>query len=138
MHHSSSFSVCCPCWRKLDSLTRAGKLRDCTRFQSDLAKFLQLDALPNTNHSKGVVTSIVVLVAAIILSSPTSYIRCHPSDRQKNKNEARKLFILADNNTDQQLTYTELESAFMSFDSDSKFFTSHFYKVVAGVVVIVA
>ncbi|CAI9715761.1 XP_029635129.1uncharacterized protein LOC115210628 [Octopus vulgaris] len=67
---------------------------------------------------KFLVTSIVVLVAAIILSSPTSYIRCHPSDRWKNKDEARKLFILADNNTDQQLTYTELESAFMSFDSD--------------------
>uniref|UniRef100_A0A0L8FIC4 Vacuolar protein sorting-associated protein 41 homolog n=1 Tax=Octopus bimaculoides TaxID=37653 RepID=A0A0L8FIC4_OCTBM len=50
---SSSFNVRFPCWLGLDSLTenwQAGRLH-----QSDLAKFLQLDALPTVNHSESVV-----------------------------------------------------------------------------------
>uniref|UniRef100_A0A0L8G0C2 Fibronectin type-III domain-containing protein n=1 Tax=Octopus bimaculoides TaxID=37653 RepID=A0A0L8G0C2_OCTBM len=42
---SSSFSTCFPCWHGLDCLTRAGQLESYTKFQSDLAWFLELDAV---------------------------------------------------------------------------------------------
>uniref|UniRef100_A0A0L8H1Q7 Uncharacterized protein n=1 Tax=Octopus bimaculoides TaxID=37653 RepID=A0A0L8H1Q7_OCTBM len=60
-HSSSSlFNVRFPCWHGLDGSTGTGNPGGCTRLRSDLAVFLQLDALPSANHTKSVVGAFYV------------------------------------------------------------------------------
>ncbi|CAI9717111.1 Hypothetical predicted protein [Octopus vulgaris] len=57
---SSSFNVRFPCWHGLDGSTGVCEARRLHQAQSDLAVFLQLDALPSANHSVTVVGAFYV------------------------------------------------------------------------------
>lgn len=50
--YALSFNISVPCWHVLGVLPEQWKVRGCNRIQSDLARFLQLDSLPNANHSE--------------------------------------------------------------------------------------
>lgn len=57
---SSTLSICFPCCQGSNSLTESSKLESYTKFQSNLAYFLQLDTFPNGTHSKSVMGAFYV------------------------------------------------------------------------------
>lgn len=55
-----SFNISFSCWHGLDGLTENWQTGNCARLQSHRTKFLKLDILPNTNHTKSVVDAFSV------------------------------------------------------------------------------